>query len=138
VTTLQTPGWSARTRLASPVTPTPPGTASARPTGGRVDVSVHPRARPPPGHGPRPLPPRFVRIGRPGFPQRLRRHHPAERGQRRAARSLGFELVGVYRDVGFKLGRWHDVGWWALTLQELEQPGPPNAFSALPEAVRLH
>ena len=27
--------------------------------------------------------------------------------------ALGFALVGVYRKVGFKLGSWHDVGWWA-------------------------
>jgi L-amino acid N-acyltransferase YncA len=27
-------------------------------------------------------------------------------------RSLGFELVGVYPEVGFKLGAWHDTSWW--------------------------
>lgn len=32
--------------------------------------------------------------------------------------SLGFEPIGVYRRIGFKLGRWHDVGWWGLRLQE--------------------
>ncbi len=26
--------------------------------------------------------------------------------------SMGFAAVGVYREVGFKFGRWHDVGWW--------------------------
>ena len=31
--------------------------------------------------------------------------------------SMGFEPIGVYRNVGFKLGRWHDVGWWQLALQ---------------------
>lgn len=25
--------------------------------------------------------------------------------------SLGFEPVGVYRNVGYKLGDWRDVGW---------------------------
>ncbi len=30
--------------------------------------------------------------------------------------SLGFEPVGVYREIGFKLDRWHDVGWWQLQL----------------------
>lgn len=25
---------------------------------------------------------------------------------------MGFRPVGVYREVGFKFGRWHDVGWW--------------------------
>lgn len=30
--------------------------------------------------------------------------------------SMGFRLVGVYRGVGHKFGRWHDVGWWQLAL----------------------
>lgn len=29
---------------------------------------------------------------------------------------MGFEALGVYRDVGFKFGRWHDVGWWQRLL----------------------
>ena len=31
---------------------------------------------------------------------------------------MAFKLVGVYRAVGYKLERWHDVGWWHLVLQE--------------------
>lgn len=31
--------------------------------------------------------------------------------------SLGFQLVGVYRDIGYKLGSWWDVGWWQLRLR---------------------
>ena len=30
--------------------------------------------------------------------------------------SMGFRPVGVYRQVGYKFGRWHDVGWWQLAL----------------------
>lgn len=30
--------------------------------------------------------------------------------------ALGFTPVGVYHRVGFKLGRWHDVGWWERPL----------------------
>ncbi len=30
--------------------------------------------------------------------------------------SMGFTPVGVYREVGFKFGRWHDVGWWQRSL----------------------
>ena len=37
--------------------------------------------------------------------------------------ALGFVPVGVYRDVGFKAGAWHDVGWWQLRLRE--PPIPP-------------
>jgi len=40
---------------------------------------------------------------------------------------LGFTPVGVFHNVGNKLGRWHDVGWWELTLRELpNQPTPPR------------
>jgi L-amino acid N-acyltransferase YncA len=40
--------------------------------------------------------------------------------------SLGFQPVGVYRSVGYKLGAWHDVGWWQLALQErVPAPEPP-------------
>jgi phosphinothricin acetyltransferase len=38
--------------------------------------------------------------------------------------SMGFTLVGVYRRVGYKLGRWHDVGWWQLALAD-PLPGVP-------------
>ncbi len=34
--------------------------------------------------------------------------------------ALGFRPVGVYRKIGWKLGAWHDVGWWQL---ELAGPG---------------
>jgi L-amino acid N-acyltransferase YncA len=30
--------------------------------------------------------------------------------------SLGFERVATFPEVGHKLGRWHDTGWWALRL----------------------
>ena len=42
--------------------------------------------------------------------------------------SVGFVPIGVYRDVGYKLGAWHDVGWWQKTLQRPEEPSQPRAF----------
>jgi L-amino acid N-acyltransferase YncA len=40
--------------------------------------------------------------------------------------SFGFGLVGVYPGVGYKMGRWHDVGWWQLSLRERgSEPAPP-------------
>jgi phosphinothricin acetyltransferase len=30
--------------------------------------------------------------------------------------SLDFQLVGVFREVGYKLGDWRDVGWWERPL----------------------
>jgi len=32
--------------------------------------------------------------------------------------AVGFRPVGLYRGVGYKLGAWHDVGWWERSLQE--------------------
>jgi phosphinothricin acetyltransferase len=32
--------------------------------------------------------------------------------------AFGFSPIGVYRNVGYKLGAWRDVGWWHLPLQE--------------------
>ena len=46
--------------------------------------------------------------------------------------AVGFEPLGVYRRVGFKLGAWHDVGWWYLPLQPLPaSPVPPVPFPDL-------
>jgi phosphinothricin acetyltransferase len=46
--------------------------------------------------------------------------------------SLGFAPVGVYHRTGYKLGRWHDVGWWELRLREENKPASrPIPFSAL-------
>jgi L-amino acid N-acyltransferase YncA len=49
--------------------------------------------------------------------------------------SLGFAHLGTYRAVGFKLGQWHDVGWWQKTLRAPDAaPGELIPFSALPAA----
>jgi phosphinothricin acetyltransferase len=46
--------------------------------------------------------------------------------------SVGFQPVGVYRNVGHKLGRWHDVGWWFLTLRpHVPSPPPPVGIANL-------
>ena len=29
---------------------------------------------------------------------------------------FGFKLVGIYHNIGFKLGRFHDAGWWELQI----------------------
>lgn len=31
-------------------------------------------------------------------------------------RGVGFEPIGVFRDVGYKFDRWHDVSWWQRRL----------------------
>jgi len=39
--------------------------------------------------------------------------HPASEGLHEA---MGFTLAGVFREVGWKFDRWHDVGWWQRLL----------------------
>lgn len=43
--------------------------------------------------------------------------------------SVGFVAVGVYRDIGFKLGAWRDVGWWQKALRPVQLPAPPRAYA---------
>ena len=44
--------------------------------------------------------------------------------------AMGFEPVGVYRGVGYKLGAWHDVGWWQRALGSVAagDPAPPVPY----------
>jgi phosphinothricin acetyltransferase len=37
-------------------------------------------------------------------------------------RALGFEPVGIYRRIGWKHGRWHDVAWAQKILAEAADP----------------
>lgn len=46
--------------------------------------------------------------------------------------AVGFKPVGVYRRIGFKCGRWCDVGWWQMELAPDDgrapaPPGPPES-----------
>ena len=46
--------------------------------------------------------------------------------------AMGFKPIGIYPNVGYKSGRWCDVGWWHLPLQELTpEPASPLPFSEL-------
>jgi phosphinothricin acetyltransferase len=35
---------------------------------------------------------------------------------------VGFALVGIYKDIGYKLGRWRDVGRYQCPLAESKEP----------------
>jgi L-amino acid N-acyltransferase YncA len=39
---------------------------------------------------------------------------------------LGFEPVGVNREIGWKDGAWRDVGWWQLELAPAGEGPPPE------------
>lgn len=46
--------------------------------------------------------------------------------------AVGFKNVGTYERVGYKLGTWHDVGWWQLRLQaHRESPDEPRSLSTV-------
>jgi L-amino acid N-acyltransferase YncA len=45
--------------------------------------------------------------------------------------ALGFKPVGIYHEAGFKMGTWHDVGWWQIALQpKASPPRPPVDLKA--------
>ena len=42
---------------------------------------------------------------------------------------MRFTHLGTFCNVGFKLGRWHDVGWWQRALRSSPaDPDPPTPF----------
>ena len=52
--------------------------------------------------------------------------------------AFGFTLVGVYRDVGYKLGAWHDVAWYEAGIQPIvREPEAPRPIAALNDAPEL-
>lgn len=53
-------------------------------------------------------------------------------------RAFGFVPVGVYRDVGFKLSAWHDVGWFQLSLAaRTPAPRDPIPVRSVPNLAQL-
>lgn len=45
---------------------------------------------------------------------------------------VGFERLAVYRRIGWKLGAWHDVGWWERSLAlHTPDPAEPIPFAGL-------
>lgn len=48
---------------------------------------------------------------------------------------LGFTYFATYEQVGYKLGKWKNVGWWRLKLNEFgDEPATPVKFAALDPA----
>jgi L-amino acid N-acyltransferase YncA len=46
--------------------------------------------------------------------------------------SCGFTYFATYEKVGYKLGKWKNVGWWQLIINEYTmEPGAPVKFSLL-------
>jgi L-amino acid N-acyltransferase YncA len=61
--------------------------------------------------------------------------NPASEGLHRA---MGFARVGVFRNVGYKLGAWHDVAWLEMPLLEhTAEPPAPVPLPRLPGGAGL-
>ena len=46
--------------------------------------------------------------------------------------SCGFEYFATYEKVGYKLGKWKNVGWWKLNVNEyVDEPAAPVWFGEL-------
>lgn len=46
--------------------------------------------------------------------------------------AMGMKPLGVYQNVGYKMGRWHDVGWWQGVLQEYgDNPAVPKGMGEM-------
>jgi L-amino acid N-acyltransferase YncA len=57
-------------------------------------------------------------------------------GSVRLHEAAGFKHIGIHKDIGFKLGRWHDIGYWRLGLADgaasLRGPVPFASFRDTP------
>lgn len=51
-------------------------------------------------------------------------------------KSFGFREIGVYREVGYKLGKWHDVAWWYLRIGSHDaNPKWPQGLDGISSAL---
>lgn len=49
---------------------------------------------------------------------------------------IGFRYFATYQKVGYKLGKWKDVGWWQLQLNDyINEPAPPVKFSEIDQKI---
>ena len=52
--------------------------------------------------------------------------------------SMGFKPIGVYRNIGYKLGAWRDVGWWQKQLREYtDSPKPPGDMASYVKSAAI-
>jgi phosphinothricin acetyltransferase len=50
--------------------------------------------------------------------------------------TMGFQRIGVYRQVGYKCEAWHDVAWYEMLLQPRpSQPQPPKSVKEIQDEV---
>jgi len=53
--------------------------------------------------------------------------------------AFGFAPVGVYRHIGYKMGGWHDVGWYQAEIQpSSDHPAEPRSIHEIVETPEWH
>lgn len=53
-------------------------------------------------------------------------------------RALGFEEIGLFKNIGYKLGEWHSNLWMQYFLQEhIAEPSMPIPFTAMTGTIEL-
>ncbi len=53
--------------------------------------------------------------------------------------AFGFAPVGVYRHIGYKMGGWHDVGWYQAEIQPAsERPADPRSIREIVDSPEWH
>lgn len=66
----------------------------------------------------------FSRLAEQGFFQAFAGIALPNSGSIALHEAMGFKSIGVYRNVGFKLGQWRDVSWWQKELRAVSDPFP--------------
>jgi phosphinothricin acetyltransferase len=52
--------------------------------------------------------------------------------------ALGFKEIGVFENIGYKLGKWHNTRWFQLKLREhVDQPVPPGKIMDIQNTLEL-
>lgn len=51
---------------------------------------------------------------------------------------LGFKTIGVYQNVGYKLGSWHDVKWYGLEIKDhIQSPIKPKDINEINNTIEF-
>jgi len=54
-------------------------------------------------------------------------------------KSVGFEEIGIFKKVGYKLGNWHDTQWFQLRLNEhIQHPHAPKTITEIIDSGDLN
>ena len=53
--------------------------------------------------------------------------------------SFGFAPIGIYHDVGYKFGKWYDVGWFEIQISNhTSKPVNPRLITEICETNKLN